>query len=90
MDVFHAAMFKQLEHTETCMFHPLLGPEDLREGVCTAPELFERAKQALTNFQGSIDGIIGYHPLFPVSTMVPVLNEMLVKSVNCCKFEVTF
>jgi hypothetical protein len=76
MDAFHASMFNQLEHAETCVFHPLLEPEDFCEGAWTAPELVERAKQALTDFQGSIDGIIGYDPLFPVSTMVPVLNKM--------------
>ncbi len=76
MDAFHSEMFHQLDHAEHCQFHALLTPEDFHEGAYTAAELFERTKQALNAFEGTVDGIIGYHPLFPVSTMVPVLNEM--------------
>jgi hypothetical protein len=74
MSSFQRSMFQQLEHADKCIFHQLLTNDVLDDRDMTEPQLLEYAKQKLTDFEGSIDGIYGYGD-FPMSTMVPILNE---------------
>jgi len=79
MNAFNRSMIEGLKYAKDCTFHMLLDYEEIRsktEGDYPLSVLLARAEQQLADFQGDVDGIIGYID-FPVSVMVPLLNEKM-------------
>jgi hypothetical protein len=77
MNEFNRSMIERLEYAENCTFHKLLDHEEIRsktEDDYPLSGLLAKAEQQLIDFEGKIDGIMGYID-FPVSVMVPLLCE---------------
>jgi hypothetical protein len=77
MNEFNRSMIEGLDHAENCTFHKLLDHEEIRSTTkddYPLSDLLARAEQQLIDFEGKIDGIMGYID-FPVSVMVPLLCE---------------
>lgn len=60
------------EGADRYRFHQLLTREELQEGPASVPELLDKARHQLDEFDDSIDAIVGYWD-FPVTMMVPIL-----------------
>ena len=54
------------------VFHGLKTLDELQSGTIELPALLDKAQRQLDNFDGTIDGIVGYCE-FPISLMVPIL-----------------
>lgn len=54
------------------VFHGLMTLDELQSGTIDLPALLDKAQRQLDNFDGTIDGIVGYWD-FPISLMVPIL-----------------
>ncbi|WP_093942938.1 ATP-grasp domain-containing protein [Actinoalloteichus hoggarensis] len=65
-------VLRAVPSAERYRFHPLLCIEELQHGEIPVADLLARAERVLTEFDGSIDAIVGFWD-FPVSTMVPIL-----------------
>ncbi|WP_299541862.1 acetyl-CoA carboxylase biotin carboxylase subunit family protein [uncultured Streptomyces sp.] len=74
MDEGNLDTLLRVPHAEEYAYHPLLTIEELQHGEPDIPELLRKARKELDSFDGKIDAIVGYWD-FPVSTLVPVLNE---------------
>ena len=73
LDDHNRATLEALPNAAEYRFHALLSIEELQYGdEIPLPELLEKAKRQLDEFDGTVDAVIGFWD-FPVSTMVPLL-----------------
>lgn len=72
-DDYNLEILKRLPQAEECEFHPALYITELRnvESYDMAA-LIEKATGIMENFQGTVDGVVGYYD-FPCTILVPIL-----------------
>lgn len=72
-DDHNLEILKRLPQARECEFHPVLYIKELRNTESyDMPALIDKATKVLENFQGSLDGVVGYYD-FPCTTLVPIL-----------------
>ncbi len=75
LNAFNRARLEALNGADDVAFHGVLTYEEVTEqDEYPVMELLHKAEKRLSEFQGTVDGVIGYMD-FPVSTLVPVLSE---------------
>ncbi len=75
LNEFNREKLESLRNPDHFQFHELLSYKEVTEQEeYPVLELLAKAEQRMDEFNGSIDGVLGYMD-FPVSTLVPVLSE---------------
>lgn len=75
LDDFHLAQMKSLRRADEYRFHSLISYEEIKCGKSfPVREFLEQATATLSNFENSIDGIVGFWD-FPVSTVLPIIRS---------------
>lgn len=75
LDDFHLAQMQSLRRADEYRFHSLISYEEIKCGKSfPVREFLEQATTTLTNFENSIDGIVGFWD-FPVSTVLPIIRS---------------
>ncbi|NBC97180.1 MAG: D-alanine--D-alanine ligase [Deinococcus-Thermus bacterium] len=74
-DERNLAQVRALPQAEGCRFHVLAEYQEVRGGeVFPAMRVLEQARRVLDDWEGSIDGVLGWFD-FPVSTLLPILRR---------------
>lgn len=75
LDDFHLSQLQELKRSDEYRFHPFLSYEEVKH-VRRFPveELLHYSEQLLKEFDGSVDGVIGFWD-FPVSTLLPLIQK---------------
>lgn len=74
-DDFNLSLIRTLDTEDRYRIHKLYDYSEIKAGwEFPVKELYEGARQRLQDFQGTVDGIVGYWD-FPVSTLLPLLRK---------------
>ncbi|GAA0842471.1 ATP-grasp domain-containing protein [Marinobacter szutsaonensis] len=74
-DEFNLSLIRSLDTANRYRLHTLFDYSEIRAGdEFPVKELYEGALQRLSNFEGSVDGIVGYWD-FPICTLLPLLRK---------------
>lgn len=79
LEPFNQALLEAIPNAKDYAFHRLLAYDEVvrpRSGHIDLPALLDSAQRRLEDFDGSIDGLLGYWD-FPSSVIVPVLRRRL-------------
>lgn len=77
LDDVNLDILRALPSADTCRFHTLVHPDEVLDMEnLDFDELLERTHRQLTEFNGTVDAVIGYWD-FPVSSLAPLLCERL-------------